>query len=269
VTRWVDVLARQRGVSAPPLVTVFGTPGTWSDWTGGFQADVCRLLDPERFYWQGVGYPASFGPVNGPATAPSYVQSRAAGVAENLRLINLLPAGSPFILGGYSQGADVVRRVQAALIGTAREADCKLVFTFGDPARQPGDTNLDNGAGAGISRFAMPANQIPVVTCAAQGDMYCTTPWPPSAQGDDMQAVYDFLTSLQIPLTADLFTSLLNNQGLLAQVIKLISNPIGGLPGLVGALGALVQFAATGAHGSYGPFVQPVADLIGALVPQT
>ncbi|MCC9182553.1 PE-PPE domain-containing protein [Mycolicibacterium mageritense] len=256
-------------------ITAYSVGGTWGTWDDGFGADTCRavaadpwdIIEAELlgtdidFVRQGVAYPGSFGPVGGPADAPSYAESVKRGVAEHIRLINTIPG--KFITAGYSQGAELVRRVQYELaFGSLRHRrdDCLRVITFGDPACQPGEQIGDNISGWGISGFVMPPNPIPVHCYATRGDMYCTTPGGES--GENMRAVYRALTNLQIPLTGDLLSALIGNPGLVAQLIDLVTNPIGGIPALIDSIRRLIDFAITGAHGNYAWAVDAaVADL--------
>jgi hypothetical protein len=261
-------------------ITAYSVGGTWATWDMGFGADVCRALVDEnewtalqneilgieaRFQRQGVSYPASFGPVAGPADAQSYADSVTLGVDEHVRLINTIPG--PFISAGYSQGAEVVRRVQLELIQgrlTHRLADCRGLVTFGDPLRQKTDDTRGGGTGWGISKIIIPPNPIPVRTYALPGDMYCTT--PDGITGDMMHACYGALIELEIPLNADLFSTVFGNAGLFQLAMNLLSNPIKYAPGAIDALVRLAQFAATGAHGGYGPYVGDAVAFINGLV---
>lgn len=254
------------------MITFYGVPGTWAMWPDGFQADVARGLDgagewdavfaeiignDTRFRWQGVGYPASFGPINPPPwagnPAPSYDDSVSLGVDELVRLI--LGDPNPFALSGYSQGAEVVGRVRNELAAGRlqhRQQDCRLSLTFGDPTRQPTDEVYGGGSGAGISRLVVAPNTFRCVTYAVPGDMYCTTPVSGVA-GDDMHAVYSALTSLG---------GTLSFLELVTQVAKMLGNPI---EGVIGAIDALIRAAQVQAHGTYGPWVGHAQAIVNAL----
>lgn len=92
------------------------------------------LLSPELWNFQRVPYPAStvfIGP------------SIEVGVDYVINQILATPAGTPFALGGYSQGAAVMSRVynecrQGRLID--RRADLRAMVTFGNPMRELGHT---------------------------------------------------------------------------------------------------------------------------------
>lgn len=253
-------------------VTFYGVPGTWALPDGGFQADVARTLVDEfddvyaeimghagpPIHWQGVGYPAAFGPINppwwAPVPVPSYADSVLVGVEENVRMINLNP--NKFILSGYSQGAEVVGRVRKELVAGRlkhRAADCLLSITFGDPTRQASDEAYGGGDGGGISRFVIPQCPFRCVTYAAPGDMYCTTPTSGEA-GADMHAMYMALTS---------FGGNLIITDMLAQIVKMLGNPF---LETAGAAEAMIRAMKVGAHGTYGPWVGHAAGIVNEMV---
>lgn len=254
------------------MITFYGVPGTWALFDAGFQADVarelpgvgewdilqCELFGEEvPFRWQGVNYPASFGPVNpppwAPVPAPSYADSVLVGAAELTRLINATPG--KFVISGYSQGGGVVGLVRQALVAGNlhhRVDDCLLSITFGDPTRQPSDEVYGGGAGAGISRLEIPPCPFRCVTYAVTGDMYCTTPTSTQA-GDDMHAVYEALTSLGGNLSVT---------DLLTEVMDTLASPI---MGGVAAVEAIIRALKVGAHGTYGPWVDHAANIVRAL----
>ena len=92
------------------------------------------LLDADLWTFQRVPYPAStlfIGP------------SIEVGVEYVINQILQTPIGTPFALGGYSQGAAVMSRVysecrQGRLVD--RRADLRAVVTFGNPMREAGHT---------------------------------------------------------------------------------------------------------------------------------
>jgi len=251
------------------VITYFGVPGTWALFDAGFQADVARELpgtgewdgvaaeilgQAQQFRWQGVNYAAAFGPVNPPPWAPvptpSYADSVLGGVRNAVDLINAIPG--PFVLGGYSQGAEVVGRLRRELVAGSlrhRLRDCRLSITFGDPTRQADDEVYGGGDGIGISRLAIPPCPFRCVTFALPGDIYCTTPADTQA-GDDMHAVYKALTSLGGNI--DMIE-------LVGQVMKLLTNPIAGG---AAAVEAMIRTMKLSAHGNYGPFVGQAAQMV-------
>lgn len=242
------------------MITLYTASGTWADMWTGYPADVARGLvgewdrflaeitgtEPPPFYWQPIGYPASFGPVAPPVpNAPSYAESVRIGVAEGIRLINSRPGR--FILIGYSQGAEVTMRIlKEVLVGSLahRRGDCEGHIGFGNPARQAGVGGP--AGGSGISGLVLPASSTPMLEYANKGDMYCTT--PEGKAGENMRAVYQALTHM---FDGDILTAIIGQDGLAEQVFELLGNPVIGIVGVVDALIRLAQFAATNAHAKY------------------
>lgn len=99
--------------------------------TAGYDP-FAQLLSPELWQYKNVPYPASalfMGP------------SVELGVRWVIDEIKKSPIGTPFALGGYSQGAAVMSRVynecrQGEL--RDRRADLRAVVTFGNPMREQG-----------------------------------------------------------------------------------------------------------------------------------
>lgn len=240
---WARLEAKFDGVKIQRVrfVTV---AGTWSRPEWGFQADVARGLNDERFEWVPVEYPASFGPINPPFPgAPSYQDSVQVGVEATIRAIE--KSSAPFILSGYSQGAEVAGRVCIELIEGVlrhRRADCLGSVTFGDPARQATDESYGGGTGTGISKLEIPRG-IKRVTYAVKGDMYCTI--PEGTTGDQMHAVYLALTRMGDG-------KINGHTALLQEVLKILNNP---LAGGIAAIDAIIRALQVAQHGAYGPWV--------------
>ena len=238
--------------------TLITVAGTWSPPDAGFQADLARAVTSDwddihtevmgwngpAFRWVPVPYPASFGPVSPPYPgAPAYVDSVAEGVRNTIAAINNTPGR--FVLSGYSQGAEVVGRVCIELANGAlqhRRSDCRGCITFGDPARQPEDNAYGGGEGWGISRLRIPP-WIDRVTYAVPGDMYCTC--PDGQVGDQMHAVYYALTHLGTGRID-------GHPALVAEVLRLLRNPI---TGGIAAVDAIVRALQVREHSNYGPWV--------------
>jgi pimeloyl-ACP methyl ester carboxylesterase len=111
----------------------------------------------------------------------SYEESRNAGVVETIRLINTTPVGTPLVLIGYSQGADVAIHVAAQFLPggqlAGRVKDVKRIITFGSPSRPAGPTLLGNNPpGEGISGFVTP-DEFRSITWdyVNNGDMYASS----------------------------------------------------------------------------------------------
>lgn len=160
--------------------TVFTIPGTWAGWNDGPPAWTAWGLDKNRFYQQGVGYPA-MGFLT-PDPNISYEESRNAGVDETVRLIKLMPVDAPIVLIGYSQGADVAVTAARKFLPGGELADrrnqLKRIITFGSPCRAPGPTLVGNNPpGEGISGTPTPP-EFKAITFdyVTNGDMYaCST----------------------------------------------------------------------------------------------
>lgn len=175
--------------------TVFTIPGTWAGWNDGPPAWVAWGLDKNRFYQQGVGYPAMGFLTPNPNV--SYEESRDAGVEETVRLINLMPAGTPIVLIGYSQGADVAIKVAWEFITGGRlvdrRRDLKRIITFGSPCRPAGPTLIGNNPpGWGIAGVTTPTEFRSITwDYVTNGDMYaCAT--------NTLRFFYRILTKMEL-----------------------------------------------------------------------
>lgn len=246
--------------------TLLTAAGTWAGWDMGYPADIARAVIPgewdalaaeldgeefrQKYRWQPIGYPASFGPIPPAAPgAPSYAASVSQGVVEGVRLINETPG--PFILIGYSQGAEVTGRIELELTTGSlqhRLADCPLHITLGDPCRQEDDETIGGGDGWGISRLVIPHRTIRKVTYALPGDMYACT--PKGEGGENMTAMYALLTQLGgTPL--ELWQAVMADDGLARQLMDITGKPLTGVVSLIQSLSRLVSFLQTQAHTSY------------------
>lgn len=131
---YVEFLGFTLGQPAPPIVfgNVKGLNGEYFFWNGD---DVFPLLlDSTLWSYQRVPYPAS---------AAFIGPSIEAGCNYVVNQVLATPPGTPFALGGYSQGAAVMARV---LMETRngrladRRADLRAMVTFGSPMREAGHT---------------------------------------------------------------------------------------------------------------------------------
>lgn len=100
-------------------------------WNGAVTNDpFYRVLDPQIWDSRKIEYPAAVFPMG---------TSIDIGVANVISQINNLPAGTPFALGGYSQGASVMSKVYTQIRSgslTSRAASFKGGVMFGNPSRQ-------------------------------------------------------------------------------------------------------------------------------------
>nr|WP_165964940.1 PE-PPE domain-containing protein [Mycobacterium eburneum] len=200
----------------------WGTPGTQypSDTVNG----LAEFVDDGLCYEVPVPYPASFGPIGGPAGSLSYQES--VTVAENWAAswIQANPVQT-FILGGYSQGAEAASRLTIRLMsGDLQEFLPNFIggYTFGNPCRMAGahaPTIADPG-GRGISSVNM--TELPTIDgrvvwadyvhSPANGDagldMYASVPVGPA--GDDMTLVYGTATNVQLHNLGALTTTIVD-----------------------------------------------------------
>lgn len=120
------------GVAQPKIVTVAGLHGRTASWQDvSPQNDpFCNLLDPNIFDARKIAYPAAALPVS---------KSMDTGIANVIAAINALPAGTPFALGGFSQGAAVMSTVFNEIRSgslTTRSSSFLGGVMMGNPRRQ-------------------------------------------------------------------------------------------------------------------------------------
>lgn len=139
-----------------PRYTVLAIPGTFESHRGddriepvGMCAQVTRYLDPEIFECVNVGYPADFG-----LHGMSEVESMATCQARLHEMIRATPL--PVVLVGYSQGAQVVRKLLADIAAddvTTRDLFIAGAGLIADPERNLGDAiaGSPNMGGCGIA----------------------------------------------------------------------------------------------------------------------
>lgn len=223
---WGDVAAAISGVYnfKHAVLTVGGTwevaPGT--QYPSNAVNGLAQYVNDSLVYEVPVPYPASFGPIGGPVTAKSYQQSVDDAQTWIAGWLRVNPTHT-FILGGYSQGAEVVSRIAIRLMGgdlAQHLTNFVGGYTFGNPCRGRGmhaPTIADPG-GRGISAVNMAT--LPTVDgqvvwadyvhSPANGDagldMYASV--PTNQAGKDMTDVYTSATNAQF-----------NDLGALTQVI--------------------------------------------------
>lgn len=143
MSAWADIAANIAGTKLVKHA-VLTYNGTWGTGLVQYPSDVVNGL--AEFVDDGLceeapcPYPASFGPIGGDVTAPSYQQS----VQDAINWTADWLAANPnrtFALIGYSQGAEAASRVYVELIaGTPYEKNFIGGITFGNPCRMPGST---------------------------------------------------------------------------------------------------------------------------------
>ena len=249
---WGDLAANISGVYnfKHAVLTVGGTwePAPGTQYPSNTVNGLAQFINDSLVYEVPVPYPASFGPIGGPPTAPSYQQSVADGETFITGWLGANPTQT-FILGGYSQGAEVVSRIAIRLMGgDLAQYLPNFVggYTFGNPCRGAGfhaPTIADPG-GRGISSVNM--TTLPTVNgqvvwadyvhSPANGDagldMYASV--PTDQAGKDMTDVYTSATNAQV-----------NNLGALTQdivnTLVAVVEDLGGVPTVDGSLTGLLS----------------------------
>jgi len=302
---WGDVAAAISGVYnfKHAVLTVGGTwePAPGTQYPSNTVNGLAQYVNDNLVYEVPIPYPASFGPIGGPITAPSYQQS----VDEAQKSIVSWLAANPtqtFILGGYSQGGEVVSQIAIRLMGgDLAQYLPNFVggYTFGNPCRGAGfhaPTIADPG-GRGISSVNM--TTLPTVNgqvvwadyvhSPANGDagldMYASV--PTNQAGKDMTDVYTSATNLQVnnlgALTQDIVSTLVaavedlgvptgagSLTGLLSNPLELItllegaltgSQPIGVQAAIQAAINGIQFLAAPG--GATAPHISYLAEIAG------
>lgn len=161
----------------PQQISVLCVGGTWEvgDPTNplapiGMCRGVTGRLDANRFRSRWVAYPARY------AAGMSYKESRTTG-EENL-IAAIGRDWNPVVLLGYSQGADIVGNVAAAVArGEYPDLNVAGVALIADPARHPRQVLGPDPGGYGIrgQRF-IPDGRFPVWQVAASGDPIAALP---------------------------------------------------------------------------------------------
>lgn len=224
-------MQKRLGLFDTAKATVFTIPGTWAGWNDGPPAWVAWGLDRNRYVQQGVGYSAAGFLTQNPQI--SYEESRDEGVEETVRLIQMTAAGTPIILIGYSQGADVAVTATSEFLSggrlESRRNDLKRIITFGSPCRAPGPTLVGNNPpGDGISGTFTP-DEFRSITFdyVNNGDMYASSTTL-------LKFFYTLLTKLE--LSVDFAMAAIQILG--TSVMGGQTGPLGGiLSGLFGAAG--------------------------------
>jgi hypothetical protein len=171
-------------------VTVLMLPGTGFPAGGdGICEEFGRHLDPARFAWRIVDYPAAYG---GIGLDESYADSRAAGRQALIDAIKAAPGR--VVIAGYSQGAQIVGDL--AGIGVGKVLAAALIA---DPARPPGAGIPGQPAvsGYGITG-ARPVRGVPAYWAANPGDPITALP-----ADDPLRGIADITGYFSLRSTAD------------------------------------------------------------------
>lgn len=117
--------------SSEVLRVTAGLNGRTAVWNGAPKNDPFpQLLDPEIWDAHRIAYPASTFPMD---------LSISQGITNTINAIKKLPPGTPFCLGGYSQGAAVMSGVYNEIRSgslTSRQSSFLGGVCFGNPRRQ-------------------------------------------------------------------------------------------------------------------------------------
>jgi hypothetical protein len=132
IGQWLAAIGQAQGQQSLGTLTVPGISRTTTWLDGSPRNDpFCSLLDPNIFEAYSVAYPALFIP---------FAPSVNTGITKLIALINALPDGQKYMIGGYSQGAviagTVYSRIKSGQLGTKAANNFLGGLCFGSPIRQ-------------------------------------------------------------------------------------------------------------------------------------
>jgi hypothetical protein len=154
---------------AIPIVA--GLNGRTAQWPGGPETDPFpSLLDPDIWDAVTISYPAMAFPMSA---------SISAGITNTINAIKALAPGTPFAIGGYSQGAAVMSGVYNEIRSgslTSRQSSFLGGVTFGNPRRQvnyrgsrggtwSGAWDVPNSTSGGHGSFPTTGNYARLTNC--------------------------------------------------------------------------------------------------------
>jgi hypothetical protein len=254
-TPWAAVAANIAGVQLirHQIVTY---NGTWGSGLIQYPSDVinglAQYVDDGLCEEVPCPYPATFGPIGGSATSPSYQQSINDGYQWTGNWLNDVKAPDQTWGGiGYSQGAELAATVQMALAPGGQLEQHADTFiggiTFGNPRRMAGAAAPGIGNPGpqwrGISSVQMPA--LPTINgqvvwadyfhSTTNGDpatdMYACI--PDTAVGQIMSDVYTTATQAQLNNPVAFLQSMVTDLEQIVEDSGILSSLKGGLPGLL------------------------------------
>lgn len=247
-------------------VLVSGINGYQKGWDLSVPADPFPdLLDGNLWSVERVPYPAA---------SLGMGVSIDAGVASVISRINALPAGHPFALGGYSQGAavmsSVLRELQTGSL-TSRYSSLLGGVMFGNPRRKVNFRGPIGGTWSG-------AWDVPGSNSGGHGSFPTTGPWPRltsppdtwvefAAPSDIFTAVGDSSIGLGWTAGNDVFLDLTKSQALTYFLTGMVGDMLSGAIQAIALAGVENSFTdAVGTPFTYGgnghtvyPFLPPVA----------
>lgn len=182
-------------------ITVPGLNGMTARWNGRVPQDPFpNLLDRSVFEPKKIFYPAAQTSINGQLVVRTMGQSIDEGITNVRKAITDLPTGTPFMLGGQSQGAAVMSGILLEMkSGGPLESYAdrhKATITFGNPRRP---TNYRGPVGGNWSG----AFDIPGSSSGGHGSFPTTGPYRRLTTSDfntnkvaEFAAVDDVFTSV-------------------------------------------------------------------------
>lgn len=150
------------------MIDVLWLPGTFNPNGEGVSGDFAKHLDPERFRFRYVSYPADYG------RAVSYGESARMGELALGRAVRECPGS--VIVGGYSQGAAIAGNYASKVDKYGNVIGCALIADplrdgnqtcAGGPDRNPGgygiggQRRIDNVRSTRVAAWGDPITSLP------------------------------------------------------------------------------------------------------------
>lgn len=144
------------------MIDVLWLDGTWMP-NGGSPASEAfrRNLNPARYRFRYVPYPAQYGPATGPADMP-YLASTRIGASRLAEAVAASP--NPAIVGGYSQGAAAAIRYMREILPNRPDHVVWAYASLGDPHTQQhaGRSGIAGALQVSWRRFTLWAGGDPI-----------------------------------------------------------------------------------------------------------
>lgn len=277
---WTAIADKLDGRPTTPIA-ILTADGTWGVGETQYPSQVaqaCIARNPDLFYEVNCPYPATFGFVGGAPMSDSYQQSVLSGIGWYGQWLHDNP-NTPFILGGYSQGGELVSRVAMEVMDGLLVKYSKNFlggYTFGNPSRGNGFVapGVVDPGGHGISTTLMtklPTRNGQVIWADyvhskangdAADDMY---PFVHDPGATDMTDVYTMATALQINDPVAFVKDMVND------LFKAVEDVLRDPANILSALGQGLMFVAapggpTAPHISYAGEIGGYANLVAPAV---
>lgn len=276
--RWRDQLLIGEPGQAGVVPGINGRSAVW-DLSTPSADPFPALLDPNVWVTQTINYPASFLGGTG-VFGQSMGASINYGVDAMIKAIKKLPAGMPFALGGYSQGAALVSSVvlsglQDGASGPLEDYRNRYIgaVCFGNPRRQrdylgvhgtwSGAWDVDGSNSGGGGAFPATGSWRRLTDCdpdkhlefTAPGDIFSSVGTSDLGNGWSI-AIEVFLDLTRSNILGYVLDGLVDDAWDAAQAAMLGPNPVGGQPMyMVTGDGTNITFPGNG-HVSY-PLLPP------------